>query len=77
VGASGHKFSSGSHAEAAWPPRALAFILDCKADKLEAAQNIDEVIAESTCFELFEYKDTTTGDQPQLPDAQEVQPAAS
>ncbi len=41
---------------------ALAFIVDHKADKLEAAQNIDEVIAEIYLpFEIFEkYKDYTT-----------------
>jgi adenylylsulfate reductase subunit A len=63
VGASGHKFSSGSHAEGRMAAKgALAFILDHKADKLEAAQNIDEVIAEIYLpFELFEkYKDYTT-----------------
>jgi adenylylsulfate reductase, subunit A len=63
VGASGHKFSSGSHAEGRMAAKAaLAFILDHKNDKLEAAQNIDEVIAEIyTPFEIFEkYKDYTT-----------------
>ena len=63
VGASGHKFSSGSHAEGRMAAKgALAFILDHKADKLEAAQNIDEVIAEIYLpFEIFEkYKDYTT-----------------
>ena len=63
VGASGHKFSSGAHAEGRMAAKgALAFILDHKADKLEAAQNIDEVIAEIYLpFEIFEkYKDYTT-----------------
>ncbi|MGD0827954.1 MAG: adenylyl-sulfate reductase subunit alpha [Desulfobaccales bacterium] len=63
VGASGHKFSSGSHAEGRMAAKAaIAFILDHKADKLEAAQNIDEVIAEIYLpFEIFEkYKDYTT-----------------
>jgi adenylylsulfate reductase subunit A len=63
VGASGHKFSSGSHAEGRMAAKgALAFILDHKADKLEAAQNIDEVIAEIYLpFEIFEkYKDYTS-----------------
>jgi adenylylsulfate reductase subunit A len=63
VGASGHKFSSGAHAEGRMAAKgALAFILDHKNDKLEAAQNIDEVIAEIYLpFELFEkYKDYTT-----------------
>jgi adenylylsulfate reductase subunit A len=63
VGASGHKFSSGSHAEGRMAAKgALAFILDHKNDKLEAAQNIDEVIAEIYLpFEIFEkYKDYTS-----------------
>jgi adenylylsulfate reductase subunit A len=63
VGASGHKFSSGSHAEGRMAAKgALAFILDHKDDKLEAAQNIDEVIAEIYLpFEIFEkYKDYTS-----------------
>ena len=63
VGASGHKFSSGSHAEGRMAAKgAMAFILDHKADKLEAAQNIDEVIAEIYLpFEIFEkYKDYTS-----------------
>jgi adenylylsulfate reductase subunit A len=63
VGASGHKFSSGSHAEGRMAAKgALAFILDHKNDKLEAAQNIDEVIAEIYLpFEIYEkYKDYTS-----------------
>jgi adenylylsulfate reductase subunit A len=63
VGASGHKFSSGSHAEGRMAAKgALAFILDHKDDKLEPAQNIDEVIAEIyTPFEIFEkYKNYTS-----------------
>jgi len=63
VGASGHKFSSGAHAEGRMAAKgALAFILDHKNDKLEAAQNIDEVIEQIYLpFELFEkYKDYTT-----------------
>ena len=63
VGASGHKFSSGSHAEGRMAAKgAIAFILDHKNDKLEAAQNIDEVIAEIYLpFEVYEkYKDYTT-----------------
>jgi adenylylsulfate reductase subunit A len=63
VGASGHKFSSGSHAEGRMAAKgAIAFILDHKDDKLEAAQNIDDVIAEIYLpFEIFEkYKDYTT-----------------
>jgi adenylylsulfate reductase subunit A len=63
VGASGHKFSSGSHAEGRMAAKgAIAFILDHKDDKLEAAQNIDEVIAEIYLpFEIFEkYKDYTS-----------------
>jgi adenylylsulfate reductase subunit A len=63
VGASGHKFSSGSHAEGRMAAKgALAFILDHKADKLEAAQNIDEVIAEIYLpMEIYEkYKGYTT-----------------
>jgi adenylylsulfate reductase subunit A len=63
VGASGHKFSSGSHAEGRMAAKgAIAFILDHKNDKLEAAQNIDEVIAEIYLpFEIFEkYKDYTS-----------------
>lgn len=63
VGASGHKFSSGSHAEGRMAAKgALAFILDHKDDKLEPAQNIDEVIAEIYLpFEIYEkYKNYTT-----------------
>ena len=63
VGASGHKFSSGAHAEGRMAAKgALAFILDHKNDKLEAAQNIDEVIAEIYLpFEIFEkYKGYTS-----------------
>ena len=63
VGASGHKFSSGAHAEGRMAAKgAIAFILDHKADKLEAAQNIDEVIEEIYLpFEIFEkYKDYTS-----------------
>jgi len=63
VGASGHKFSSGSHAEGRMAAKgAIAFIVDHKNDKLEAAQNIDEVIAEIYLpFEVYEkYKDYTT-----------------
>jgi adenylylsulfate reductase subunit A len=63
VGASGHKFSSGSHAEGRMAAKgAIAFILDHKNDKLEAAQNIDDVIAEIYLpFEIYEkYKDYTT-----------------
>jgi len=63
VGASGHKFSSGSHAEGRMAAKgAIAFILDHKNDKLEAAQNIDEVIAEIYLpFEIYEkYKDYTS-----------------
>ncbi|MDD2903642.1 MAG: adenylyl-sulfate reductase subunit alpha [Syntrophales bacterium] len=63
VGASGHKFSSGSHVEGRMAAKgAIAFILDHKDDKLEAAQNIDEVIAEIYLpFEIYEkYKDYTT-----------------
>jgi adenylylsulfate reductase subunit A len=63
VGASGHKFSSGSHAEGRMAAKgALAFILDHKNDKLEAAQNIDEVIAEIYLpFEIYEkYKNYTS-----------------
>jgi adenylylsulfate reductase subunit A len=63
VGASGHKFSSGSHAEGRMAAKgAIAFILDHKDDKLEAAQNVDEVIAEIYLpFEIYEkYKGYTT-----------------
>jgi adenylylsulfate reductase subunit A len=63
VGASGHKFSSGSHAEGRMAAKAaLAFILDHKDDKLEPAQNIDEVIGEIYLpFEIFEkYKNYTS-----------------
>ena len=63
VGASGHKFSSGSHAEGRMAAKgALAYIMDKKAEGLEAAQNIDEVIAEIYLpFEIFEkYKDYST-----------------
>jgi adenylylsulfate reductase, subunit A len=56
VGASGHKFSSGSHAEGRMAAKAaIAFILDHKDDKLEAAQNIDDVLGEIYLpFEIFE-----------------------
>ena len=63
VGASGHKFSSGSHAEGRMAAKgALAFIVDHKNDKLEAAQNIDEVIADIYLpFEIYEkYKNYTS-----------------
>jgi adenylylsulfate reductase subunit A len=63
VGASGHKFSSGSHVEGRMAAKgAIAFILDHKNDKLEAAQNIDDVIAEIYLpFEIFEkYKNYTS-----------------
>ncbi|MGQ9919829.1 MAG: adenylyl-sulfate reductase subunit alpha [Desulfobacca sp.] len=63
VGASGHKFSSGSHAEGRMAAKgAIAFILDHKDDKLEPGQNIDDIIAEIYLpFEIFEkYKDYTT-----------------
>jgi adenylylsulfate reductase subunit A len=62
VGASGHKFSSGSHAEGRMAAKgALAFILDHKDDKLEFGQNVDEVIAEIyTPFEIFEKYRTYT-----------------
>jgi len=63
VGASGHKFSSGSHAEGRMAAKgAIAFILDHKDDKLEAGQNIDDVIAEIyTPFEIYEkYKNYTS-----------------
>jgi adenylylsulfate reductase subunit A len=63
VGASGHKFSSGSHAEGRMAAKAaMAFILDHKDDKLEAAQNIDEVLEEIYLpFEIFEkYKNYTS-----------------
>jgi len=63
VGASGHKFSSGAHVEGRMAAKgAIAFIMDHKADKLEAAQNIDEVIADIYLpFEIFEkYKGYTT-----------------
>ena len=63
VGASGHKFSSGSHAEGRMAAKgAIAFILDHKNDKLEAAQNIDDVIADIYLpFEIYEkYKDYTS-----------------
>ena len=63
VGASGHKFSSGSHAEGRMAAKAaIAFILDHKADKLEAAQNIDDVIGQIYLpYEIFEkYKNYTS-----------------
>lgn len=63
VGASGHKFSSGSHAEGRMAAKgAIAYILDKKGDGLEAAQNIDDVIAEIYLpFEIYEkYKDYST-----------------
>ena len=63
VGASGHKFSSGSHAEGRMAAKAaLAFILDHKDDKLEAAQNIDDVLEQIYLpFEIFEkHKNYTT-----------------
>ncbi len=63
VGASGHKFSSGSHAEGRMAAKAaFAFILDHKDDKLEAAQNIDELLEQIYLpFEIFEkHKNYTT-----------------
>ncbi len=63
VGASGHKFSSGSHAEGRMAAKAaIAFILDHKADKLEAAQNIDDVVGQIYLpYEIFEkYKNYTS-----------------
>ncbi|MBW1992000.1 MAG: adenylyl-sulfate reductase subunit alpha [Deltaproteobacteria bacterium] len=63
VGASGHKFSSGSHAEGRMAAKAaLAFILDHKDDQLEPAQNIDDVLAEIYLpFEIYEkYKNYTS-----------------
>jgi adenylylsulfate reductase subunit A len=63
VGASGHKFSSGSHAEGRMAAKgAIAFILDHKDDKLEAAQNIDDVLGEIYLpFEIYEkYKNYTS-----------------
>ncbi len=75
VGASGHKFSSGSHAEGRMAAKAaLAFILDHKADKLEAAQNIDDVIGQIYLpYEIFEKVQELhlrPGHQPQLSAAQ-------
>ncbi|MFI5330544.1 MAG: adenylyl-sulfate reductase subunit alpha [Desulfobaccales bacterium] len=63
VGASGHKFSSGSHVEGRMAAKAaLAFILDHKNDKLEASQNIDDVIGQIYLpYEIFEkYKNYTS-----------------
>jgi adenylylsulfate reductase subunit A len=63
VGASGHKFSSGSHAEGRMAAKAaIAFILDHKDDKLEAAQNVEEVLGEIYLpFEIYEkYKNYTS-----------------
>ncbi|MDI6854342.1 MAG: adenylyl-sulfate reductase subunit alpha [Deltaproteobacteria bacterium] len=63
VGASGHKFSSGSHAEGRMAAKAaIAFILDHKDDKLEAAQNIDDLLGEIYLpFEIYEkYKNYTS-----------------
>jgi adenylylsulfate reductase subunit A len=63
VGASGHKFSSGSHAEGRMAAKgAIAFILDHKNDKLEAAQNIDDVVGQIYLpYEIFEkYKNYTS-----------------
>jgi adenylylsulfate reductase subunit A len=63
VGASGHKFSSGSHVEGRMAAKgAIAFILDHKNDKLEVAQNIDDVIGQIYLpYEIFEkYKNYTS-----------------
>ena len=63
TGASGHKFSSGSHAEGRIAGKsAIAFIIDHKDDKLEFARDVDEVIAEIYLpFEIYEkYKNYTT-----------------
>jgi len=63
VGASGHKFSSGSHAEGRMAAKAaMAFILDHKDDKLEIAQDTEEVLGEIYLpFEIFEkYKNYTS-----------------
>src|SRR4030066_1199174 len=63
VGASGHKFSSGSPAAGRMAAQAaIAYISTMRTSKLEAAQNIDEVIAEIYLpFEIYEkYKGYTT-----------------
>ncbi len=63
VGASGHKFSSGSHAEGRMAAKAaLAFILDHKDDKLEASRSTDEVLEEIYLpLEIFgKYKNYTS-----------------
>jgi adenylylsulfate reductase, subunit A len=63
VGASGHKFSSGSHVEGRMAAKgAIAFILDHKNDKLEPAQNIDDVVGQIYLpYEIFEkYKNYTS-----------------
>ncbi|WP_297212419.1 MULTISPECIES: adenylyl-sulfate reductase subunit alpha [Thermodesulfovibrio] len=63
VGASGHKFSSGSHAEGRIAAKAaIAFILDNPNYTPELAANIDELVAEMYLpFEIYEkYKTYST-----------------
>jgi len=63
VGASGHKFSSGSHAEGRIAAKAaIAFILDDAGYTPELAANVDELVAEMYLpFEIYEkYKTYST-----------------
>ncbi|KJR44059.1 adenylylsulfate reductase subunit alpha [Candidatus Magnetoovum chiemensis] len=63
VGASGHKFSSGSHAEGRLAAKAaIALILDNKGYKPEIAKSVDELVGEIYLpFEIYEkYKNYST-----------------
>ncbi|MCI4626559.1 MAG: adenylyl-sulfate reductase subunit alpha [Candidatus Magnetoovum sp. WYHC-5] len=63
VGASGHKFSSGSHAEGRMAAKAMvAFVLDNKGFKPEIVRTTDELIADIYLpFEIYEkYKNYST-----------------
>jgi len=63
VGASGHKFSSGSHAEGRIAAKAMvSFVLDNKNYKPEIAKTVDELVGEIYLpFEIYEkYKNYST-----------------
>ncbi|HHB13262.1 MAG TPA: adenylyl-sulfate reductase subunit alpha [Chromatiales bacterium] len=63
VGASGHKFSSGSHAEGRIAAKAMVkFVLDNKDWKPELARSVDEIIEEiyRPVKNFLEHKDYTT-----------------
>ncbi len=63
VGASGHKFSSGSHAEGRMAAKAMVkFAIDNKDWKPEIARSVDEIVAEvyQPVKTFLEHKDYTT-----------------